>query len=166
LSDWIGPAFYVATGLASIAGAVLSWISWRKARQAEISARNVATEARRAVRSTNAAEALKDLNQSASELLDFIQNDRAQAAAVRARDLFSQIGAGRMRWRRFLDNDEALGTAQEKVRKVSLGLTADNGQAEPEVKQKLLTYCHSIIKALSDESSKIIANIEQAEEKK
>jgi|HubBroStandDraft_3_1064219.scaffolds.fasta_scaffold2601568_1 hypothetical protein len=71
--------------------------AWRKARQAEISARNVATEARRAVRSTNAAEALKDLNQSASELLDFIQNDRAQAAAIRARDLFSQIGAGRMR---------------------------------------------------------------------
>lgn len=166
MSDWIGPAFYVATGLASIAGACLSWMAWRKAREAEISARNAATEARRLVRTTNAAEALKELNQSASELLDFIQNDRQQAAAIRARDLFSQIGAGRMRWRRFLDDDKELGAAQEKVRKISLGLTANNEQAEPEVKQKLLTYCHAIIKVLSDESSKIIANVEQTEEGK
>ena len=166
MSDWIGPSFYVATGLASIAGACLSWMAWRKARQAEVSARNAATEAKRLVRTTNAAEALKELNQSASELLDFIQNDRQQAAAVRARDLFSQIGAGRMRWRRFLDDDEALDTAQEKVGKISLGLTASDEQSEPEVKKKMLTYCHAIIKVLSDESSKIIANIEQAEEGK
>jgi hypothetical protein len=162
LSHWIGLAFYVLTGIASIAGAILSWRAWKAA----ILARDAAREARRAVRSTNAAEALRELNQSASELLDFIQNDRLQAAAIRARDLFSQVGSSRMRWRRFLSDDETLGTAQEKVRKVSLGLTAVDGQVEFEVKQKLLTYCHAIIKVLSDESSKIIANIEQTEEEK
>jgi len=162
LSHWIGLAFYIVTGIASISGAFLSWKAWK----AGISARDAAREAKRAVRSANAAEALKELNQSASELLDFIQNDRMQAAAIRARDLFSQVGASRMRWRRFLEDDDALGTAQERVRKISLGLTANDGQIEQEVKQKLLTYCHATIKILSDESSKIIANIEQLEEKK
>jgi len=65
-----------------------------------------------------------------------------------------------------MDHDDALGVAQERVRKISLGLTANDGQMEMDVKQKLLTYCHATIKILSDESSKIIANIEQSEEEK
>lgn len=160
MSHWTAATFDIVAGIASIAGAFLSWQAW----QAGKSAQRAAIEARRAVRTANAAEELKGLNQSASELLDFIQNDRLQAAALRARDLFSQVGASRIRWRRFLSNEEALGTAQERVRKISLGLTAGEGQMEPDVKQKLLSYCHATIKILSDESSSTIANIEQSEE--
>jgi hypothetical protein len=137
---WIGLAFYIVTGLASIAGAILSWKAWRTA----ISARTAAREAKRAVRSSNAAEELRELNRLASELLDFIQNDRLQPAAVRARDLFSQVSTARMRWQRFLDDDDALEGAQDKARKISLGIVGIDGQTGPEVKQKLLTYCHAI----------------------
>lgn len=162
MSHWIAVIFYVATGLASIVGAILSWKAWKAA----ISARDAARDAKRSVRTANAAEALNALNQAASELLDFIQNDRSQAAALRARDLFSQVGTSRMRWQRFVDDDKALGTARTKVGKISSALATDVGLVAPEVKEKMVTYCHDIIKVLSDESSKIIAKIEQAEERK
>ena len=154
--------FYIVTGVASIAGALLSWLAW----QAGKSAHEAAADAKRAVRSANAADALRELNQSASELLDFIQNDRLQAAAVRARDLFSQVGASRIRWQRFLGDDETLEDAQEKVRKISLGVVAAAGEeVDADVKQKLLTYCHAVIKTLTNESSRIVANIERSEER-
>jgi hypothetical protein len=160
LSHWFGLVFYITTGAASIVGAVLSWQAW----VAAISARDAARDAKRAVRIGNASEVLKELNQSALELLDFIQNDRWQVASLRARDLFSQVGAAQVRWRRFLDDDKALEGTQSRVRKISLGLTVPPEQEDPEVKQKLLAYCHAVIKALSDESSRIISRIEQAEE--
>ncbi|SRR5579862_8177958 len=152
--------FNIVAGVASIAGAFLSWQAWR----ASISARDAAREAKRAVRIANASEALRELNQSALELLDFIQNDRWQAASVRARDLFTQIGAAQMRWQRFLD-DNALETAQGKVRQISIGLT-DANELESEVKQKMVTYCHAIVKVLTGKSNRILAGIEQLEEER
>lgn len=162
MHNFVSLGFYFVSGAASIIGSILSFFAWRSAS----SARDAAREARRAAHRTEAADALRELNQHASELLDFIQTDRIQGAGIRARDLFSDIGGAKTRWSRFFDNDgkQSLDAAQERVRKVSLGITAATAPVEPEAKQKLVAYVHTVIGSLSDVLSELVAKLEQEDE--
>lgn len=161
--------FAILSGIASIVGLGFSIAAWYEARNAKREAQNAvsaAQEARKAVRKGGVAEVLKELNHNASELVSFVQNDQFQAASVRARDLFSQIGAARQRWERFLSEGGSanLNEAQAKVKKISNALMRHEGGVPPEAKGKLLDYSHVVVAILIDESSRIVAAIEMEEE--
>lgn len=159
---YAGPAFTFVTGIASIAGAVLSWLAWQSAKTAVAAAQ----AARRAARREHAAESLRNLNHSASELLGFVQNDQLQAATVRARDLFSEIRMVRDRWDRFLSGEgrERLEQAQLRAKRIATSIALAHAPVDPPVKQKTLEYCHFVVDALSRETSTITARIETEEE--
>jgi biopolymer transport protein ExbB/TolQ len=155
-------AFTIITGIASILGLGFSIAAWLEAREAA----SAAKEARKAVRKSNAAEVLKDLNRNASELLAFIQADQYQAAGVRARDLFTQIRTAKSRWERFLAAEAAenLDDAQSKVKKISNALASHEVGPSAGAKQKLMQYAHAVVGILSEESGKIVGRIEAEEE--
>jgi len=155
-------AFTIFAGIASILGLGFSFAAWREARKAV----SAAQEARKAVRKGNAAEALKDLNRDASQLLAFIQTGQYQAASVRAGDLFAQIRAVKGRWERFLSPEagDNLDEAQARVKKISNSLSSPEANVPEEARKKLMEYGHFVVGILSDESSKIIAVIEAEEE--
>lgn len=131
------------------------------------SAAKAAREAKREVRIGGAAERLRELNQAASELLDYIQAQRFEAAAVRARDLYSGIGSARQRWIRFLDSDAAaaLDDAQARVGKISKALAMADAPPAGAAREKLVNYCLAAIQLLSKESNRILARVEQESEK-
>ncbi|MGB8917922.1 MAG: hypothetical protein WCC89_13775 [Candidatus Sulfotelmatobacter sp.] len=154
--------FSIITGIASLLGLGFSIAAWLEARKAVVAAH----EARRAIRKSNAAEVLKDLNRDASELLAFIQAGQYQAAGVRARDLFTQIRTARGRWERFLAQNGVsnLDDAQARVKKISSSLMSPEGNIPEEARKKLMEYGHFVVGILSDESSRIVAMIEAGEE--
>jgi hypothetical protein len=154
--------FDIIAGIASILGLGFSIAAWRGALRAEAAAQ----QARKAVRKSNAAEALKDLNRDASELLGFIQSGQYQAAGVRARDLFMEIRAARSRWGRFLAEEAAanLKGAQVKIEKISNSLRSPTPNVPETAQKKLMDYGHGVVAILSEESSKIVAVVEAEEE--
>jgi hypothetical protein len=154
--------FNIIAGIASLLGLGFSIAAWRGALRAE----SAAQQARKAVRKSNAAEVLRDLNRDASELLGFIQSGQYQAAGVRARDLFTQIRAARSRWERFLAAEAAsnLRGAQVKIEKISNSLRSASPDVPEVAQKKLMEYGHGVVAILSEESSKIIAVIEAEEE--
>jgi hypothetical protein len=154
--------FTIVTGIASMLGLAFSIAAWRGA----LKAVSAAQDARRAVRKSNAAEVLKDLNREASELLEFVRSNQYQAAGVRARDLFAQIRAAKGRWGRFLAQGGVgnLDEAQKRAKKISDSLLSVELNVTEQVKKKLMEYGHFIVGVLSDESGKIVAMIEAEEE--
>ena len=155
-------AFTIITGIASILGLGFSIAAWHEAQRAA----SAAQEARKAVRKSNAADVLKDLNRDAAELLAFIQSSQYQAAGVRARDLFSQIRSAKGRWERFLAQEGPgnLDEAQARVKKISNFLVSPDVNVSEDAKKKLMEYGHVVVGILADQSSKIVAMIEVEEE--
>lgn len=80
-------AFSVLAGVASMIGAVLSYLAWRQAKTASTAAQ----EARQALLGTTTADELNLACARAEQLLDFMQHRRFGEAILRAEELVSSL---------------------------------------------------------------------------
>ena len=157
--DFIAGIASLSGLLVGILGLVFSVKAWKKATAAE----QAAKEAREAVRRGNAAEELQLLVGLAKELLSCVQNEQAQAAAVRSRDLVSGINQARMRWRTCFpsaDVGQSLEEIGKEVEQISKVLSNRKGDINPTEREKLLNFCHKALRILSGEAGRMAGHIE------
>jgi len=143
----------------SIAGLLFSVKAWRGA----IAAEKAAKEAREAVRQGNAADELQLLAGLAKEVLACVQNEQAQAAAVRGRDLVAGINQARLRWRAYFPSPEVeqrLEAIGRDVEKISKALSIRKEELTAPERERLLKFCHSALRILSGEAGRMASYIE------
>jgi len=145
--------------LVGIFGLVFSVKSWKKATAAE----QAAKEAREAVRRGNAADELQLLAGLAKELLACVQNEQAQAAAVRGRDLVAGINQARLRWRAYFPSPEVEQRLEEigrEVEKISKALSIRKDSITAAERARLLSFCHNALRILTGEAGRMASHIE------
>jgi hypothetical protein len=151
-ADWSS----IVGAVLGAAGLVYSFLAFRAAKKAKLSAE----EARRDVRSLVAADRFHHLNSSASELFSHIEHENLAVASFLARDLRFEINAAITRWE-FLDSDtkERFREASSLTQQVGEFMRS-KGKLDPKDKAKVLKKCDAILSILSGESGKIQSGLE------
>jgi len=145
--------------LVGIFGLVFSIKAWKKATEAE----KAAKEAREAVRQGNAAEEIGALADKAKELLTYVQQNQFQAACPCGRDLVAGINRAKQRWQAYFATAETIQrlekTAKE-VEKVSIVLSTRPEDISPDEMDRLLNFCHRVLRILSGEAGRMASHVE------
>jgi hypothetical protein len=154
--------FGLIANIASILGLFASIAAWRAAGQAK----RAAADAKKAVRHLDAVERLNSLGTRATELLALVEGSDPVGAALRGRDLSSELVHVRLRWDRFLsvESKTVLAQAVAQVQEISLQLATKGIPDTVPDKKRLLKFCHSVNQELNAESARMLAEIEGKEE--
>ncbi len=154
-----------AAGIASILGLIVggfgltySVMAWKRATAAERAAR----EASKSVRRGNAAEDLEALADRAREMLTCVDNNQMDAASLCGKDLVSGINLAKQRWREHFvtTSTDRLDKVSRDVEKVSIALSARGGDIPLDERENLLSFCHKILRILSEEAGKMLHDAE------
>jgi len=148
----------------AIPSLVFSLRAFFEAKQAKIAASRAeerAAEVRAALRNLSAAEELQQLGSRASEVLNFVESDKYQAACYLARELRFEVNQAIERWD-FLDEETKvrLAKSSNRLRRVAEFLRGRQ-DLNAEERSKLLTECDETANALRAEMGKIQSLIER-----
>jgi hypothetical protein len=138
----------------------------KSARRAEERASEAAKEARAALRKGDAAEDIRAMSDMAIALIGYVEDDKREAAQIKARDLAVRTTHVVNRRDRFF-SDEAkakLVGLNTQVMTVSRTLAAGGIPGDVGRKEELLDSCYEIMSTLTGESGRILGDIERTEE--
>jgi len=171
--------FSIGNSVVSILGMLLSGAglyfgirAWRaadradqSAKRAEETAHQAAKEARAALRKGDAAEDLRVMSEMAIALIGHVEDAKAEAAKLKARDLATKTAHVINRRGRFF-SDEAKNRF-EKLNTDVLAISRTLAAGVPDdatAKEDLLNTCYDVMAGLTGESGRILADIEKEEE--
>jgi type II secretory pathway pseudopilin PulG len=153
--------FDAVAGWASILGFLLTILTLWAAR----SAAKAAKEARAEVRSGNAVEEFRHLQNLGGEFLSFLENNQIEAALVRSRDLMSAMRHASRRWSNLIPEAEgrSYGESAAQISVIATTLAARGAPENPREKQKLLRICHDVLQTISVVAGTVTAHMESRE---
>ena len=150
-----------ALGLPSLIFSIRAFSEAKRAKLASNRAEERAGEAKAALRSFAAAEGLQRLGSRASEMLNFVESNRHEAACYLARELRFEVNQAITRWD-FLENDTKvrLKKVSHRLRRIAEFL---RGRVELTIEEKnrVLVECDETANALRAETGKIQSYVER-----
>src|SRR5277367_352276 len=138
----------ILAAVASIVSLVLAALAWLRATDAK----RAATDARKAVRESNAVEEQRRLAVVANELLLEIQSSQWRTARMRCADLIVGVSFAKRRWQALASPEvsAALDSALGSLNKLSRSISGEPIDIPDQAKPKILAAGHDIVVKLAD----------------